>query len=529
MNYQEIPLQVGWDHRPSQHMFRFSSRDEQIIPEGEYPFHVSDKIAFLNLSNNHFDVPVGEDFGDIYGAIDRRNGQKYLLKPTSYNFLQELHGKSEDEARMILKYNLDLAKELYDCGLLIPQGYHQIAKHTQESGVYANLNEWIVPNKNCASACIYCFAGQAHPEKKELTRDIPDRMPREVMRQIIADMPRSAAHIGAHHVHLKFGGGGEPAQAMDEVFEFLDLVKTELPADFTYDWVLITSGIGLSTTKLEEIEKRKGYIALSVGGDEEGHNKSRPLASGKGSFDIAMNQLRKIKAMGIPHNLTMALTSDNIDTAHKLLEKMYDDPTLGWSPIITSIARDNDHAVGRDFVPENDRIIAGWRLFLQTMIQGAIRFRQPIPPHFDYVEIGPEKKHTCIAGENYITAASVYDRTDPQHTIKPLISGCHVNATDIQHAAIPGERIYLEVAKQQYEEYGPYKLSSGIENEKPGCEDCDIQGWCAGVGDAGGCAIQKKGRDSVQPPYCDAYTQATELLAESILLADLYNGTTAIK
>ncbi len=501
-------LQTGWSARESALFVPRYSKEQN--DSGVFSCNrIPADLIFTDLKKNHFDKPV-----DIVGVVDQRDGTSKLLSREAMEYLTWLQGKSLEDSMMSIQDNQDLYKSLYDKHLIIPPGFQHQIDRSNPKGTYPILNEWINPNRECSSACVFCFAGQAHPEKrKEIARNIPPRMPESVMRLIIEDMPRSAEMIGASHIHLKIGGGGEPALAMQEVMQFLDIVDTELPENYTYDWTLVTSGLGLNAAKLEEIKRRNGYIALSIGGDEEGHNKSRPLKGGLGSYQRVIKILELIKSMGIPLNLSMVFNADNIATAHKFLEEIYANSKIGWVPIITSVVRDNSQAEGTSFVPTNEALIDGWQKFLNVMLEGAIRFKQPIPPHMDYVSIGAKKEHTCVAGVNYIAAGSQYGENGD---VIPLINSCHVTSSDAN--IFDSEKPYLQQARTNYETYLPYKTDEGT-----GCRACEIQGWCGGGHEAGGCPIQKKGRDTIKPPYCDFYTQGTEMLMQAVLLADYYN------
>ncbi len=504
------PIQTGWNGAASESLMNarpFQPEQEAAI---EQHLRVPADIAFTDLSKTVF-----ERTAPAVGAADMRDGAKHLLRPETMNLLDILHGKSAEDALQIIQNNIDLFRKLYAANLIIPPGQIHTTQRRLPDGQYSTLQEWINPNRDCTSACVFCFAGQAHPERKEMLKHIPPVMPRSVMELIVKDMPRSAKLIGANHIHLKFGGGGEPALAMGQVSEFLDLIDERLPAEYSYDWTLITSGLGLNDQKLAEIKKRNGYIALSSGGDREGHNLSRPMKGGKGSYDMMTNTLRRIKRMDIPANLTMVFTATNIANAYRFLEEIYNDTEIGWVPIITSVVRDNGSVEGDSFVPTTQALLEGWQNFLNVMLEGAIHFKQPIPPNMDYVEIGPRKEHTCIAGINYITAGATYT-SDGE--VAPLINSCHVNSSDPNLELIDSNEPFLTHANRRYQPYLQYKTDANT-----GCKTCGIQGWCGGEHEAGGCAIQKHHRDTIKPPYCDFYTQGTEMLMQAVFLADYYN------
>lgn len=505
-----IPMHTGWNSQASEYLHTARPFQPERGTDFEQYVKVPAEIIFTDLTNTAFVRTA-----PLMGAVDMRDGAKHLLQPETTDLLNALHGKSAEDSLQIIQNNTDLFRKLFAANLIIPPGYTHSTLRGMPEGKYSTLQEWINPNRDCTSACVFCFAGQAHPERREMLKHIPPVMPRSVMELIVDDMPRSAELIGAKHIHLKFGGGGEPALAMRQVSEFLDLIDARLPEDYTYDWTLITSGLGLNDEKLAEIKRRNGYIALSTGGNKEGHNLSRPMKGGKGSYDMMMNVLRKIRHMDIPTNLTMVFTAANIANAHRFLEEIFTDGEIGWVPIITSVVRDNNNVEGDTFVPSADALMDGWQKFLKVMLEGAIDFKQPIPPNMDYVEIGARKDHTCIAGVNYITAGSTYTSDGG---IVPLINSCHVNSSDQNIELLDSAEPFLTVANRRYLPYLEHKS-----DKNTGCKTCGIQGWCGGEHEAGGCAIQKQHRNTIKPPYCDFYTHGSEMLMQAVLLADYYN------
>lgn len=150
----------------------------------------------------------------------------------------------------------------------------------------------------CPLHCAYC----SNPLQLD---DYNNELTTEEWQRVFTE----AAGLGVLQLHLS---GGEPLQRRDIV----ELVQTA--HDLGLYTNLITSGIGLSTRRAEQLrEAGLDHVQLSIQSDEEGLSDE---IAGTPSFERKQEVARRVKKLGWPLTLNVVLHRQNIDRMDGILK-----------------------------------------------------------------------------------------------------------------------------------------------------------------------------------------------------------------
>jgi pyrroloquinoline quinone biosynthesis protein E len=150
----------------------------------------------------------------------------------------------------------------------------------------------------CPLHCAYC----SNPLQLD---DYNNELTTEEWQRVFAE----AAGLGVLQLHLS---GGEPLQRRDIV----ELVQSA--HDLGLYTNLITSGIGLSTRRAEQLrEAGLDHVQLSIQSDEEGLSDE---IAGTPSFERKQEVARRVKKLGWPLTLNVVLHRQNIDRMDGILK-----------------------------------------------------------------------------------------------------------------------------------------------------------------------------------------------------------------
>ncbi|EIW19584.1 MULTISPECIES: cyclophane-forming radical SAM/SPASM peptide maturase YhhB [Pelosinus] len=90
--------------------------------------------------------------------------------------------------------------------------------------------------------------------------------------------------------------GGEPLFIGESVLlEYTDIILKALDGIVSVEFSLQTNGTLLTDKFLEECDRRKIKISLSIDGPEDIHNKNRKMANGDGSFNLVFSGIQKVQ------------------------------------------------------------------------------------------------------------------------------------------------------------------------------------------------------------------------------------------
>ncbi|WP_371228122.1 pyrroloquinoline quinone biosynthesis protein PqqE [Roseovarius sp. 2305UL8-3] len=299
----------------------------------------------------------------------------------------------------------------------------------------------------CPLACPYC----SNPTEM-LTRDA------ELDTETWADLFRQAAAMGVLQLHMS---GGEPASRRDIV----ELMQAAHDAGLYTN--LITSGIGLTPKRLDELEAAgMDHIQLSLQGTNA--DLADWIGGYKGGFDRKMAVAGEIKSRGIPLTLNAVMHRHNLNDLEQTIEMAVEMGARrlevacvqfhGWATV-----NRNQLLPTRDQTEKAKRIVAK----AEARLRGVLAF-DFVPP--DYYADYPK---ACMGGWG-----SAGMNITPDGTVLP----CHA-AQSIPHLAFANARD-TSLAEIWYDS-AAFNAYRGAEWLPEPCQRCERKEV-----DFGGCRCQ---------------------------------------
>lgn len=138
----------------------------------------------------------------------------------------------------------------------------------------------------CNLACTYCFA-------ERLTEENAVSMTPEVVKKSFDFLFENSGDVRRLQVDFF---GGEPLLAWDRVGEGIEYARSlEKKYDKYVLFTLTTNGTLLTDEIIDFLKNNNVSLILSLDGEEKIHDFHRRYRSGKGSFDIVLNNIKKVK------------------------------------------------------------------------------------------------------------------------------------------------------------------------------------------------------------------------------------------
>lgn len=143
-------------------------------------------------------------------------------------------------------------------------------------------------NLDCNLACKYCFEG-TRKGNHFMSADTADAFVEFVKKNLRGD---------DEEINLAFYGG-EPLLSPDTIMRISEKLKSFAESrKLSYDFALITNGTLLTKAVIEKLRPyglRSACVTLD--GPREIHDAFRPFKSGKGSFDVILDNIRRASSM----------------------------------------------------------------------------------------------------------------------------------------------------------------------------------------------------------------------------------------
>jgi uncharacterized protein len=180
------------------------------------------------------------------------------------------------------------------------------ARQAQTGG----LSLTVAVTRACNFRCVYCY--QDHPVEnmgfetaEALLRLVSDRLP-----------PATSLYVTWF--------GGEPLLNV-EIIEFLSqrFKKICEEKDCSYDTFMVTNGYRLNVDMARRLSTLGiGAYQISIDGEQDYHDRQRPLAGGQGTFDVLMNNLSAVAKEVSSVAVRINLLRENVDSAEQLVNRL---------------------------------------------------------------------------------------------------------------------------------------------------------------------------------------------------------------
>lgn len=262
----------------------------------------------MKLSNYNIETKV-EDNYVIYNTLSR----KYVIyndyeKENINELLKSLNQKryelkDAEIIKKLMKNRIVINEEFDEFGLL--SCLINKTKFTDKKMAIV-----IVPTRDCNFRCGYCFE-----DHKNIYMD------QETMESLIRYVDDAAKKVK----FLQIGWfGGEPMLEYDKIYRLSKSFQESCKkAGCKYQASITSNGYLFSENTIDElVELGITHMQITLDGDKECHNKSRPLSNGNGSFDRVLFNLIKILDKDIEVTLRINVYKDNIHSVPMLLEKI---------------------------------------------------------------------------------------------------------------------------------------------------------------------------------------------------------------
>ncbi len=166
---------------------------------------------------------------------------------------------------------------------------------------------------DCNLRCRYCFAGDGEYHGKKALMSF------EVGKKALDFL---ISHSG-ERVNLEVDFfGGEPTMNFEVVKALVEYGRSrEEECHKKFRFTLTTNGLLLDDRILEFVNREMGNLVLSVDGRKEVHDRMRPTANGKGSYDLILPKFQKAAQSRNQTNYYVrgTYTHDNLDFAKDVL------------------------------------------------------------------------------------------------------------------------------------------------------------------------------------------------------------------
>lgn len=175
-----------------------------------------------------------------------------------------------------------------------------------------NLNLTIAPTMGCNFACGYCFQGLDKPTGK-MSREVEDA---------IFTLVKSREGLKSINVVWY---GGEPLMGKDSIcrisdalIAYCDKKKINYSAGIVSNTFLLTADVARQL-----YSRRIKWVQVTLDGNRDTHDKSRPLTSGRGTFDTIIENIGAVlDVTPISFNVRVNVGTATIDGASEMLDAL---------------------------------------------------------------------------------------------------------------------------------------------------------------------------------------------------------------
>ena len=159
----------------------------------------------------------------------------------------------------------------------------------------------VIPTQTCNLGCVYCYAHDAHCGK---VIDI------SIFSSAIEDW---CSHISKKG-EVSFIGGGEPLFDWNLFAKYVNIIQSlAAKSGKNISISVTTNGTLLDETKIEKLAEWGVRVGVSFDILPEVQNKNRPFASGRGSHDCVLKNLRALIDVGIAKRIRTTITESCVD------------------------------------------------------------------------------------------------------------------------------------------------------------------------------------------------------------------------
>ena len=144
----------------------------------------------------------------------------------------------------------------------------------------------------CNLACNYCYVFK---HRDMSWKNYPPVMSKKNIILFAERLKEYVTEKKLKDVYIIYHGGEPLLIGKSVLLEYTDIILSRLKDTACVEFSLQTNGTLLTDKFLEECDKRKIRISLSIDGPEDIHNKNRKMANGTGSFNRVFSGIQKLQ------------------------------------------------------------------------------------------------------------------------------------------------------------------------------------------------------------------------------------------
>ena len=203
-----------------------------------------------------------------------------------------------------------------DAGFLVSKLVNELESLKQKYFISkydtTSLSLTIAPTMSCNLACGYCFQGH-DKDRIKIESGVPDA--------IIELIDKQKDNLKSLSVTYY---GGEPLMAKSAIYELSDrMISLCGKENIEYAASIITNGYFLTVDVAQKLFTRRCSAAqITIDSNGDTHDKMRPLLSGKGSFDVIIENVNNVlKETPMRIECRVNVGRDNVDSCNDLLDE----------------------------------------------------------------------------------------------------------------------------------------------------------------------------------------------------------------
>ena len=253
-----------------------------------------------------------------------------------------------------------IIEPLRDQGFLVPKALKEGEQFLEYLSQYPNkkggqISVTLLTNlQRCPLACGYCYQQGTH-DGERLEGDFSD--------ECIAFIKEQCENVEAERLFIGYYGS-EPLSNLKAIISTAEELKRFCEErGIRFRFGMVTSGV-LLTRKVVETLHPLGFIQaqITVDGNQQTHDTSRPFQSGKGTYATIMKNLAEYAGL-INTDVLCVLDESRIDAAYELIDILADkgyakkDVRMKFSPVM--VTNDNETiAASQLYVDEGQKMAA---------------------------------------------------------------------------------------------------------------------------------------------------------------------------
>jgi len=270
---------------------------------------------------------------DLYAAVDTNSGSVHILDKLTYELLKDENFRNSDKVKEISNKHgeADTKEALSEINELIENG----SLYTKDLHVKKNFKTVVKAMclnvaHDCNLKCNYCFASQGNFGGKAML------MPFEVGKKAFDYLVANSGH--RRNLEVDFFGG-EPLMNFEVVKQLVEYGRElEKTHDKHFRFTITTNGMLLNDEIIDYINENMDNCVLSLDGRKEVNDRMRRTANDKGSYDIIMDNFKKLveKRDNKVYYLRGTFTNYNLDFAEDV-KHMHEEgfKILSMEPVVT--------------------------------------------------------------------------------------------------------------------------------------------------------------------------------------------------